>query len=82
MPNDAEGTPALAGHSFRRGRIWIVLALAAMLIAGHGFMLFYAASHMALSAGLVGVVVLLVVIKHLGLFGPAFALFRRHRRKR
>ncbi len=61
---------------FRR-RIWMLAVLAVMLIAGHGIILYYASSHLALSAGLVSGLILLIVIKHLGLLGPAYALFRR-----
>ena len=73
--------PTLGGHKLIRGRHWILAVLALLLIAGHGFILYYASSHMALSAGIVAGVVLLVVIKHLGLLGSAFALLRQHRRK-
>jgi hypothetical protein len=74
--------PTLTGHSLTRGRLWIVASLALVLIAGHGFILYYASSHMALSAGVGVGVFLLIVVKHLGLFGPTFALLRRHRRGR
>jgi hypothetical protein len=73
---------ALTGHCLTRGRIWLIAVVSLVLIAGHGVILYTAAKHLALSAGLAGVVVLLIVVKHLGLLGPAFALFRRHRRKR
>ena len=54
--------PTLTGHSLTRGRLWIVASLALVLIAGHGFILYYASSHMALSAGVgVGVFLLIVV---------------------
>ena len=65
------------GHSQPRWRVSVVAALAVILIAGHGVILYYASSHVALSAGLVSGVILLIVIKHLGLLGPAYALFRR-----
>jgi hypothetical protein len=64
-------------HSLTRGRIGVVVALAVVLIAGHGVILYYASSHLALSAGLVSGVILLIVIKHLGLVSSAYALFRR-----
>ena len=51
--------------------------LAAVLIAGHGIILYYASSHLALSAGLVSGLILLIVIKHLGLLSPVYALLRR-----
>lgn len=74
--------PALTRHNLSRGHLWALVILALGLIAGHGLMLYYASSHMALSAGIVTGIVLIAVIKHLGLLGPAFALFRRHRPKR
>lgn len=74
--------PTLSGHNLTRGRLWAVALLTLILIAGHGFILYYASSHMALSAGVVAGVVLLIVIKHLGALGPAFALLRRRLRKR
>ena len=64
-------------HSLTRRRIGVVVALAVVLIAGHGAILYYASSHLALSAGLVSGVILLIVIKHLGLVSSAYALFRR-----
>lgn len=71
----------LTGHNLTRGRVWIVAVLAVVLIAVHGSILYYASSHMALSAGIIAGTVVLIVIKHLGLLGPVLALFRRHRRK-
>ena len=56
--------------------------LAVLLIAGHGVILYYASSHLALSAGLISGVIVLIVIKHLGLLGPTYALLRRHWRRR
>src|SRR6266700_2138327 len=72
-----ERNGAMTGHSLARVRIWIVALVAIMLVAGHGIILYYASSHLALSAGLISGVVLLIVIKHLGLLGSAYALFRR-----
>ena len=74
--------PTLIGHRLTRGRLWIVALLTLILIAGHGLILYYASSRMALSAGVVAGVVLLIFIKHLGILGPAFDLFRRRLRKR
>jgi membrane protein YdbS with pleckstrin-like domain len=73
---------AVTGHRITRGRIWILAALALILIAGHGFILYSASKHLALSVGLLVAVALLVVIKHLGFLGPAIALLRRRRGKR
>ena len=67
----------MIGHSLFRRRIWMLAVLAVMLIAGHGIVLYYASSHLALSAGLVSGLILLIVIKHLGLLSPVYALLRR-----
>lgn len=71
----------MTGHGPARGRLWALAALAIALAAGHGAILYYASSHVALSAGLMTGVALLVVLKHLGFLGPPLALFRRHGRK-
>jgi membrane protein YdbS with pleckstrin-like domain len=47
-----------------------------LLIVGHGLILYYALSRTALSVTVVLAVIVLVVIKHLGLLGPLYALFR------
>jgi high-affinity Fe2+/Pb2+ permease len=73
------GSKKMTGHS--RGGIW-VLAVLAVLIAGHGIILYYASSHLALSVGFVSGVVLLIVIKHLGLLSPVYAVICRPRRIR
>ena len=70
----------LTGQSLTRRRVWMAAGLAILLIAVHGSILYYASSHMAVSAGIIAGIVVLIVIKHLGLLGPAFALFRRCRR--
>ena len=74
--------PSPTGHRLTRGRLWLFAALAVVLVALHGSILYYASSHLALSVGFIAGIVLLIVIKHLGLLGPVFALFRRHRRNR
>jgi hypothetical protein len=55
----------------------ILLAMAGAFLAAHGAMLYYVSSHATVS--IAAVVVILVVIKHLGLFGPLLAWFRRRR---
>ena len=81
MTEDGEKVTTLPGHSLKHGRLWILAVLALVLLAWHGFILYYASSHMALSAGIIAGTVVLIVIKHLGLLAPVFAFFRRHRRK-
>jgi hypothetical protein len=51
------------------------------LIAGHGTILLIGRSHTAMSAAVVSGVIILVAIKHLGLRGPLYALFRRRSRQ-
>jgi membrane protein YdbS with pleckstrin-like domain len=70
----------MKGHSRLRARAWMLLAGAVILIAGHGIILYYFASHVALSAAVASGATVLVVIKHLGLLGPVNAMFRRARR--
>ena len=69
-------------HSRLRARAWMLVAGAIILIAAHGVILYYFSSHMALSAAVVSGVIILVVIKHLGLLAPAYALFRRRARRK
>ena len=61
-------------------RPWMLLLAVAILIAGHGIVLYYISSHAALSASVVLSVIVLVVIKHAGLLAPLFALLRRRSR--
>ena len=58
-------------------RRWLPAVATTTFIAAHGIILYSATSHMALSAAAMTAVVTLVVLKHLGLFGPLYALLRR-----
>lgn len=49
------------------------------LLAGHGVILYYVSSHVALSAAALSGAVILLVMKHVGLFGQLYALIRRQR---
>ena len=69
-------------HGRLRARAWMLMVGVITLIAAHGVILYYFSSHMALSAAVVSGVIILVVIKHLGLLGPVYALFRRRARRR
>ena len=62
-------------------RLWLWIAVAAVLMAGHGVILFYVSSHMAVSAAVIVGVILLVVVKHVGLLGPLYAMLRKRRRR-
>ena len=53
-------------HLFQHRRGWMLLVLAVGLLAGHGFILHYLFSHVAVSATVGAVAVALLVIKHLG----------------
>jgi len=59
------------------GRSWMVVVIAATLIAGHGFFLYYVSSHLVFSAVVLWGLIAVVVIKHLGLLGSLYALVRR-----
>jgi hypothetical protein len=50
---------------------------AVLLVAGHGAFFYFMRAHMGLSAWAVCGAILLLIVKHLGLFGPVFARFRR-----
>jgi hypothetical protein len=61
-------------------RLWLGLVIAAVLIAGHGMILYYVSSHIAASTAVVAGVIAVVLIKHLGLLGPFYAIMRKRRR--
>ena len=54
----------------------VILFGAVALVAGHGAFLYYIRVHVGLSVGALAGLILLVLVKHLGLFAPAFARFR------
>jgi hypothetical protein len=59
-------------------RPWMLLVLAGVIgFIVHAALLYYVVAHMSLSVAAVSGVVILIVIKHLGLLGPLYALFRR-----
>jgi hypothetical protein len=74
----------MKGRSFTRRRSWIVPVTAVIVIGGHGILLYYFSTHLALSVAVVSVVALLVLIKHLalltGALDPLYALLRRRPR--
>ena len=73
---------AMRGHVRLRAHAWMLPVAVIILIAGHGIILYYFSSHVALSAAVASGVIILVVIKHLGLLGPVYALFRRRARRK
>jgi hypothetical protein len=56
-------------------RAWLV-AGSVVLIAGHGVILSYVSRHLRLSVWLVGGLITLVVLQHVGLFGVLLASLR------
>jgi hypothetical protein len=62
-------------------RLWMLLAGAMILIAGHGVILYYFSSHVALPAAVIAGVIALVVVKHLRLLGPLYAILRKALRR-
>ena len=62
-------------------RRWLLLPLAAVLIASHALVLRYALQHKSLSAAMLAGVMILVVMTHLGLLSRLFGLFRRRSRQ-
>jgi hypothetical protein len=70
----------MIGRSRLFERPWMLPVGAAALIAAHATILRHVLPHVALSAAVVSGVIVLVVIKHLGLLGSLFALFRRQSR--
>ncbi len=67
----------MTGHSPRFMRSWLRPVGAVALIAAHATILRYIFSHTALSAAIGSGVIIVVLIKHLGLLGSLFAVFRR-----
>ena len=72
----------MRAHGRLRARAWMLPLAVIILIAGHGIILYYFSSHVALSTAVASAVIILVLIKHLGLLGSAYALFRRRRARR
>lgn len=64
-----------------RAHVWMLALLAVILVAGHGTVLYYVSSHVAVSGAVALGVTVLLVLKHLGLLagllGPVYALIRR-----
>ena len=64
-------------HRLPSRRVWLLVIIAFVLIAGHGFFLYYFRAHLVLSAAVIWGLIAVVVIKHLGLLGSLYALVRR-----
>lgn len=63
-------------------RRWVLPAVAAALVAAHGFVLYRVFSLAGLGLALVVAVIVMVLINHLGLFGVSLSMLRRRRRSR
>jgi hypothetical protein len=67
-----------------RGRLTargsLIAAAVLLLLLAHGMLLRLASSHLVLSGAVLSGLIALVVIKHLGWLGGAYAMLRRHRR--
>jgi hypothetical protein len=59
---------------------WLLAAAVLVLLALHGSVLLYVAQHAALSTSVLGGVIILVVIKHLGWFGAVYAWLKSRAR--
>jgi hypothetical protein len=55
----------------------VLLVGAVVLIAGHGVILYYVSSHIAVPTAIVFGLIVLVVLKHLGFLGGLYGVFRR-----
>jgi hypothetical protein len=66
----------------KRRRLWLALALAAVLVPGHGVILYYVSSHLAVSTAVFAGVAVLFALTHLGLLGPFYATLRKWRSSR
>ena len=64
-----------------RASLWGVLAILAMVIAGHAVMLYYVSSHTAMSMAVIAIVLAVVLAKHVGLIGSLYALLRKSLRR-
>ncbi len=61
-----------------RIRPWTLLVVAGVIGLGvHSAVLYYVVSHMSLPIAAVSGVIVLIVIKHLGVLTPLYALFQR-----
>jgi hypothetical protein len=68
----------MKGPNHSRMRPWMLLVpVGVIVLVAHSVVFYYALSHAALSAAVVSGVIVFIVIKHLGLLGPLYALFRR-----
>jgi len=65
----------------RRGHLpkhtWMLAIVVIALIAGHSAILAYVLSYAALSTGVAAGLIVVIVMKHLGVLAPVYAVLRR-----
>jgi hypothetical protein len=61
-------------------RPWVFVAAIVILLAAHG-LVFYFLRHLALSATVASGLIILIVVKHLGMFSSLYAIVRKRSRK-
>lgn len=59
---------------------WAFAAAIVILLAAHG-LVFYFLQHLALSAAVASGLIVLIVVKHLGMFSSLYAILRKRFRK-
>jgi hypothetical protein len=62
-------------------RPWTLIAVAVVLIAAHG-LAFYLLRYLALSATLASGLIILILVKHLGMFSSLYAVLRKRLQKK
>ncbi len=68
----------MKAHGLPRIRHWILLVLVGGIgLVVHSIILYRALTHTAVSVGVVSGAIVLILLKHLGVFGPLYTLFRR-----
>jgi len=72
----------MKGPDDRRMRPWMLLVpVGVIVLVTHSVVLYYVVAHSSLSAVVVSGVIALIAIKHVGLLGPLYELFRRRPRR-
>jgi hypothetical protein len=66
-------------HVFPRMRVRMLAVVVLALLAGHGLVLYYLSSNLVLPAAVLSGAIIVLGIKHVGLLGPLYALWRRRR---
>jgi hypothetical protein len=79
------GTPAASSTRPTRTRgarrLALLVAVVVLLLGGHAFLLYKVSVHAAVSAVALTILLTLVTIKHLGLVGSLYGLYRRRLRQ-